>query len=142
MYRISVKRKIELMKRLKNIASGDFKDFFQIAGDETVKDIIGNIRNQIEPSGKPLKRNAPETQKIKMRLLGHSLSLIWYKVLSDPGTWIIQAAPKRARIFLKAIRQKIGVYLEHKGYHFLGFSKKVRGVIFAKWREFIAKGLR
>lgn len=142
MLSLKVIKPLDLKKRLAVIARGDFRLFLNPAGALVRNDIIANIKKQRTPSGGALKENAPSTKKRKMQILGHSLSLIWNRVLIKPSTWIIKAKKKIVLIRLSPERKKIGKILERKGYHFFGISSWVRQVIFARWRQQITRGLR
>lgn len=142
MYRTQFKRQLDLVKKLKKIASGDFRFFTKTGANMIRDDIIKNINKQISPDGKRLKKNQRDTRLRKQRTIGHSKSLIWTRILIDPSTWITQGQKKKAVVKLKAKRREIGKILEGRGYHFFAISPWARREILAKFRASIKAGLR
>lgn len=132
-----------MLKQLQRIAKGNFTDFTQPAGEAIRNDIISNIKHQITPDGSALKKNAPETLRIKRRLGFGNLSLVArFRMLISNSTYIITAKKKSVELTLIDARKNIGKILEGKGYRFFGISAVVREKIFRDWREFILKGFK
>jgi len=142
MFQLKIKKRADLLKRVKILQSGDFRVFLDPAGRILRDNIISNIKHQIQPDGAKLKSNSPEVKKIKQRLLGHSLSLIWDRLLISRGTYIIQVTKSKAKILLKPVRRKIAIALEARGYIFFGIGQRVRQIIYDKFIQIIRRGLR
>lgn len=142
MYRVRIKRRLDLIKKLKRIASGDYRFFTPVGAKMIRDDIIKNIHKQITPTGTRLKRNKKSTREQKRRTLGHSKSLIWHRVLIDSSTWITQGQKKKAIVKLKVKRREIGRILEGHGYRFFGISPWVRSAILKRFRSMIRAGLK
>lgn len=142
MANIQVIKTFDLENRLSYIAKGKFRPFMEIASKNVIKDITGNIIQQIDVDGKPLKENTAQTKAIKKRALGHTLSLIWDQVLMKASTYFYKANNRSSRIFVNSDRKKIGKQLMKLGYNFYGISAVVRKVIIKRFRSFIKKGLR
>lgn len=142
MYRVRIKRRLDLVKRLKRIASGDYRFFTPVGARMIRDDIIDNIKKQISPEGHGLKRNVRWVRELKRKLLGHSKSLIWDRILINPATWITRGEKKKAIVTLKAVRKNIGKILEARGYRFFGISSRVRIAILKRIRLMIKGGLR
>lgn len=141
MFKMKVIKRLELAKKLKKLVDGDYTDFMRVAGTTVVEDITKNILMQRAVDGSPIKRNTPAVRAVKLRTLGHEQSLIWYRVLIDPGTYEVEAGKTRALVRLGEDRARIGVYLENMGYHFWGISAWIADVIMARWRNYIKAGL-
>lgn len=139
MFNLKLKGKGKVINKLKKLANDDYSEFMQKAGKITVNTIVHNIKSQVEADGQtPLKRNALSTFKKK----GHHLSLIDKGKLSSTSTYIINPKKKNVIIKRKSIRDKIGVYVEEKGYHFWGISPFARDKILKSWRNLIISWLK
>lgn len=138
-----VKAPIKLQKQLEKIARGDFGTFLKPAGDEIVDDIIDNVRHQATPEGGALKKNAPETTRIKKRMGWGTLSLIAkFRMLITKSTYVVTTTKTTVQVTLIKVRKNVGKILEARGYRFFGISLFVRKKIFDEWRKIIKDGFR
>jgi hypothetical protein len=144
MFQIKVKKRPKkLLKQLEKIAKGDFTSFTKTAGPKIRDDIISNIKHKTTPEGNALKKNKPETLRIKKRMGWGQLSLIaQFRLLISKSTYIIKAKKKSVELTLAEVRKNVGRILEAKGYRFFGISDKVRTLIFKEWRMFIKRGFQ
>lgn len=122
---------------------GDFRVFTRPSGGIVVNNIVSNVRHQIEPSGKALKKNAPLTIKQKMRYGRGNLSLIdKMRLFISKSTYTIKAGKKRVLITIKPVRSKIARILQRHGYIFFKIGTVARRLVFEKWKLIIRRGLR
>jgi len=145
---LRVTKKPDLKERLKVILRGDYRAFLKSAGTIITRDIISNIRHQVEPDGRSrLKKNAKSTIDQKRREgvpNAERSSLIWReRLLISPSTYIVKTNKKQMKMFLAPVRKKIGKRLQGKlGYIFFKIGPDARIQIMKRWRDFIKRGLR
>ena len=139
---LKVVKNFDLANRLKVIYKGDYRAFLRGGSDIIRDNIIGNIKRQTTPSGGRLKKNSPETMRIKKRMGKGTLSLIWDRVLISTSSWWQKSGKKTMKMGLTEERKKIGIAVSRMGYEFMGISQKARKVILNKWVDFIKRGLK
>lgn len=133
----------KMLKQLELIAKGDYTNFTKPAGGTMRDDVISGILHQTTPEGGALKKNAPETTRIKKRMGWGTLSLIaQFRLLITKSTYIITAKKTSVRVTLTKARKSVGKILEARGYRFFGIAEQTRDKIFKAWRERTLRGFR
>lgn len=143
MLTMRMKKKADLLKKLKVFMDGDYRDFLQPAIKDIRDDIISNIKHQITPDGEALKKNAESTLIYKAKYgLGNKSLIARFRMFISESTYIMNIALRQATITLVNVRKEIGKVLEAKGYHFWGISEVVKKKILDDWRMYISRGLQ
>ena len=116
-------------------------------GNIAIGDMLERVDRQLEPDGKPLKRNAPSTLARKRRRDAFPLSLVdTGKRFHRKSGYEIKRLPRGAGVIVAPRDKKVTGYVIKMGYNLIGMSREawaaVRAVIRAALRESIKKARR
>jgi len=141
---------VKLLSGLANFELG--KPFMEAAGKTVVESIHRNIKNQVEPDGSPMKRNAPSTMEKKRRAGRVQRSLVdrFHRFVSRSQSFKVRATKNKAVVAPTGYTgggkigvNKLSVYVQDMGYRFFGLDKrgsdKIGDLVKKRVEEVLAK---